>query len=246
MDTILINAIIIKLVNYSMKGWHMIEYVSAGNTDDRVLSRSAELLANGGILALPLDTTWVVVCSLQSKGGIKKLRRISGERDERHFTLLCSDISQFGELCDLDNTRFRLIKRLSPGPYVWILKTLLGTEKALGLRRREVGVRIPNHPLPLELIAVLGCPLYAITAKRSMAAANPENDGDGGAPENAEELPPIPEEDLFDGGWEMEDIPGIDLILDTGEERPRVFSTILDISGPEIRLIRPGAGEWPA
>jgi tRNA threonylcarbamoyl adenosine modification protein (Sua5/YciO/YrdC/YwlC family) len=223
----------------------MIEYVSAGNPDDRVLSRGAELLANGGLLALPLDTTWVVVCSLQSKEGIKKLRRISGERDERHFTLLCSNISQFGELCDLDNTRFRLIKRLSPGPYVWILRTLLGTEKALGLRRQEAGVRIPDHPLPLKLIAALGCPLYAITAKRSMTEADQDRDINA-AGANAEELPPIPEEDLFDGGWEIEAIPGIDLILDTGEERPRIFSTILDISGPEIRLIRPGAGPWPA
>jgi tRNA threonylcarbamoyl adenosine modification protein (Sua5/YciO/YrdC/YwlC family) len=220
----------------------MIEYVTAGNTDDRILSRSAALLTNGGILALPLDTTWAVVCSLQSREGIAKLRRISGERDERHFTLLCSDISQFGEFCALDNTRFRLIKRLSPGPYVWILKTLLGTEKALGLRRRELGVRIPNHPLPLDLIAVLGCPLYAITAKRSMNGGSPEEVVPAGHPE---ELPPIPEENLFDGGWEMEDIAGLDLILDTGEERPRIFSTILDISGPEVRLIRPGAGPWP-
>ncbi|MFP3041295.1 L-threonylcarbamoyladenylate synthase [Treponema primitia] len=223
----------------------MIEYVTAGNTDDRVLSRAAALLANGGILALPLDTSWAVACSLRSKEGIKKLRRISGERDERHFTLLCSDISQFGELCDLDNTRFRLIKRLSPGPYVWILKTLLGTEKTLGLRRREVGVRIPNHPLPLDLIAALGCPLYTITAKRSMA----DDDRDDAAPDTAEEsaelLPPIPEEDLFDGGWEMEDLAGLDLVLDTGEERPRIFSTILDISGDEVRLIRSGAGPWP-
>jgi hypothetical protein len=58
-------------------------------------------------------------------------------------------------------------------------------------------------------------------------------------------LPPIPEEDLFDGGWEMEDIAGLDLILDTGEERPRIFSTILDISGSEIHILRPGAGPWP-
>jgi tRNA threonylcarbamoyl adenosine modification protein (Sua5/YciO/YrdC/YwlC family) len=223
----------------------MIEYVTAGNPDDRVLSRGAALLAGGGLLSLPLDTTWAVVCSLRSKEGIKKLRRLSGERDERHFTLLCSDISQFGELCDLDNTRFRLIKRLSPGPYVWILRTLLGTEKALGLRRREVGVRIPNHPLPLKLIAALSCPLYAITAKRSMAGAV-QDDGESAESGNGEELPPIPEEDLFDGGWEVEGIAGIDLILDTGEERPRIFSTILDISGPEIRLVRPGAGPWPA
>jgi tRNA A37 threonylcarbamoyladenosine synthetase subunit TsaC/SUA5/YrdC len=138
-----------------------------------------------------------------------------------------------------------LIKRLSPGPYVWILRTLLGTEKALGLRRREVGVRIPDHPLPIKLIAALGCPLYAITAKRSMTEADRQDDEGGSVPDSAEELPPIPEEDLFDGGWEMEGIAGIDLILDTGEERPRIFSTILDISGPEIRLIRPGAGPWP-
>ena len=150
------------------------------------------------------------------------------------------------ELCALDNTRFRLIKRLSPGPYVWILRALLGTEKALGLRRQEVGVRIPDHPLPLKLIAALGCPLYAITAKRSTAGVDRNDDESGAVAGAAEELPPIPEEDLFDGGWEMEAIPGIDLILDTGEERPRIFSTILDISGPEIRLIRPGAGVWPA
>jgi tRNA threonylcarbamoyl adenosine modification protein (Sua5/YciO/YrdC/YwlC family) len=228
----------------------MIEYVTAGNTDDRVLARAAALLANGGLLALPLDTSWAVACSLRSKEGVKKLRRISGERDERHFTLLCSNISQFGELCDLDNTRFRLIKRLSPGPYVWILKPLLGAEKTLGLRRREVGVRIPDHPLPLDLIAALGCPLYTITAKRSMAAPPtdagfPAEERDTGGEETPGELPPIPEEDLFDGGWEMEGLPGIDLILDTGEERPRIFSTILDLSGPEIRLIRPGAGAWP-
>jgi tRNA threonylcarbamoyl adenosine modification protein (Sua5/YciO/YrdC/YwlC family) len=227
----------------------MIEYVTAGNTDDRVLSRAAGLLANGGLLALPLDTSWAVACSLRSKEGIKKLRRLSGERDERHFTLLCSNISQFGELCDLDNTRFRLIKRLSPGPYVWILKPLLGAEKTLGLRRRELGVRIPDHPLPLDLIAALDCPLYTITAKRSMAAeANfpvENNAGETGDHGSLGELPPIPEEDLFDGGWEMEAIAGIDLILDTGEERPRIFSTILDISGPEVLLIRPGAGPWP-
>jgi tRNA threonylcarbamoyl adenosine modification protein (Sua5/YciO/YrdC/YwlC family) len=209
----------------------MIEYVVPNNIDDRILSRSAALLSEGGVLALPLDTSWAIVCSLQSKEGIKKLRRLSGHREEDHFVLLCSAISQFGELCDLDNTRFRLIKRLSPGPYVWILKTLLGTEKALGLKRREVGVRLPDHPLPPALINALGCPLYAVTARHSMA----------GGPD-----PELDEEDLFEGGWELEDIEGLDLILDTGEERQRIFSTILDLTGPEVQLIRAGAGPWPA
>ncbi|MDR2258931.1 MAG: L-threonylcarbamoyladenylate synthase [Treponema sp.] len=228
----------------------MIEYVVPANIDDRILTRAVRVLNAGGLLALPTDTSWSLACSLTSREGIKKLKSLSGERDERHFTLLCSDISQFGDLCSMDNTRFRLIKRLSPGPYVFILKTLLGTEKALDIRRREAGVRIPNHPVPLRLIKALGCPLYSITAKRSMAAGGerfPGEEDPAKFPEGEKnELPPIPEEDLFEGGWELEDIERVDLILDGGEDRERVFSTILDLSGDEARLLRQGAGPWPA
>ncbi|GHU96780.1 threonylcarbamoyl-AMP synthase [Spirochaetia bacterium] len=219
----------------------MIAQVIPGNIDDRLLTRTAALLTGGGLFALPSDTSWTVACSLASREGIKKLRRLSGERDERHFTLLCSDISQFGEFCSLDNTRFRIIKRLSPGPYVFILKTLLGTEKSLALRRRELGVRIPGHPVPLAVIRELGAPLYSVTAKRGMIAGYESEEADtvdGG-------LPPIPEEELFEGAWELEDIDGLDLILDPGEEQKRIFSTILDMTGDEITLVREGAGPWP-
>jgi tRNA threonylcarbamoyl adenosine modification protein (Sua5/YciO/YrdC/YwlC family) len=206
----------------------MTEYIIPANIDDRILSRASKLLTQGGVAALPTDTSWSVVCSLKSREGIKKLRRLSGERDERHFTLLCSDISQFGEFCSLDNTRFRLIKRLTPGPYVFVLNTLLGTEKALGLRRRELGVRLPDHPAPLSLIKSLECPLYSITAKKNMEV-------DSG----------YEEENLFEGGWELESIAGLDLILDPGEDRSRIFSTILDMKEGEVKLIRQGAGAWP-
>ena len=222
----------------------MIEYIVPTNIDDRVLTRAARLLEGGGLMALPTDSSWSLVCSLKSPAGIKKLRRLSGERDERHFTLLCSDISQFGELCSLDNSRFRLIKRLSPGPYVFILKTLSGTEKALDIRRRETGVRIPGHPVPLALIETLGQPLYSITAKKSMKDEYEQGSGDDD--ETGTELPPIPEENLFEGGWELEDIDGLDMVLDSGEERERVFSTILDLTGEEVKLLRQGAGLWPA
>jgi tRNA threonylcarbamoyl adenosine modification protein (Sua5/YciO/YrdC/YwlC family) len=226
----------------------MIEYVVPSNIDDRILTRAVQTLNGGGLLALPTDTSWSLVCSLKSREGIKKLKTLSNEGDDRHFTLLCSDISQFGELCSLDNTRFRLIKRLSPGPYAFILKTLPGTEKALGLRRREAGVRIPGHPLPLALINMLEHPLYSVTAKQSMAAGYQgefSDKEDAEHDDDAPDLPPIPEENLFEGGWELEGIPGLDLILDGGEEQNRIFSTILDISGDEVKLLRQGAGPWP-
>jgi tRNA A37 threonylcarbamoyladenosine synthetase subunit TsaC/SUA5/YrdC len=178
---------------------------------------------------------------MKSKEGIKKLRRLSGSRDEEHFTLLCSDISQFGELCHFDNTRFRLIKRLTPGPYVFILKTLLGTEKKLGLKRSEIGIRLPDYPVPCSLIDVLKCPLYSITAKKSLSDDSfMDESGDASGDESRYE-----EESLFEGGWELEDIDGLDLILDTGDDRNRIFSTVLDMREGEVQLIRQGAGEWP-
>ena len=221
----------------------MIEYIVPSNIDDRVLARAARMLEEGALVALPTDTSWSIVCSIKSSAAIKKLRQLSGERDERHFTLLCSSISQFVEVCNLDNTRFRLIKRLSPGPYVYILKTLPGTEKILDIRRHEVGVRIPDYPVPVSLIETLKHPLYSITAKRSMTGGKREtsNSEDTGA-----ELTPIPEDELFESGWELENINGVDLILDNGEERERIFSTILDLCDDEIKLLRKGAGPWPA
>jgi tRNA threonylcarbamoyl adenosine modification protein (Sua5/YciO/YrdC/YwlC family) len=200
------------------------------------------MLEGGALVAMPTDTSWSIACSLKSVEGIKKLRKISGERDERHFTLLCSGISQFGEVCSLNNSRFRLIKRLSPGPYVFILKTLSGTEKFLDIRRREAGVRIPDYPVPIRLIETLGHPLYSITAKKSMLGGEWETLN---AEEADTELPPIPEDELFESGWELENIDGVDLILDSGEERERIFSTILDLCGDEIKLLRQGAGPWP-
>ncbi|MDR3324616.1 MAG: L-threonylcarbamoyladenylate synthase [Spirochaetaceae bacterium] len=228
----------------------MIEYVVPENIDDRVVAKAARILKAGGLVALPTDTSWALVCSMRSKEGIKRMRRLSGERDERRFTLLCSDVSQFGAVCSIDNRRFRLIKKLSPGPYVFVLQTLHGTDKLLSLRRCELGVRIPDNAVPCAVVDALGAPLYSITAKRSMA----RRPGGGGAPDvgapeggggGVEEPPPIPEDELFEGGWELEDIDGLDLILDGGEDMPLRLSTILDLTDDEARVIRQGAGVFP-
>ncbi|MDR2792772.1 MAG: L-threonylcarbamoyladenylate synthase [Treponema sp.] len=211
----------------------MVEYIVPTNIDDRLLSKGVRILSAGGLIALPTDTSWSIICSYKSREGIKKLRAISRERDEHHFTLLCSELSQLSGLCNIDNSRFRLINRLTPGPYVFILKTLLTTEKALHLQRKEIGIRMPDNPVPIALINALDAPLYSITAKRAMIS--PPVTEDTGEPEDM----------LFDSGWELEDIAGLDLVLDTGEDQARIFSTVLDISGDEVAVIRAGAGMWP-
>ena len=241
----------------------MIEYVVPGNIDDRILSKTVNLLHQGGIAAIPTDTSWSLVCSIKSREGIRRLKEISKDKNERLFTLFCSDISQFGDFCSLDNTRFRLIKRLTPGPYVFILKTLTGTEKALSLRRNEIGVRLPDYPIPLAIINSLGCPLYGMTAKRNMTMSSSEDTAreDFTSPLSKDNLsldnPPVDivdaeeearyytEETLFEGGWELENVRGLDLILDPGEDRSRIFSTVLDLSSGDVQVLRQGAGIWP-
>jgi len=222
----------------------MLEYIVPSNIDDRVINRVTKMLEDGALIALPTDTSWSIVCSIRSASAVKNLRKLSGERDERHFTLLCTGISQFSEVCRLDNTRFRLIKSLTPGPYVFILKTLSGTEKILDISRPELGVRIPDYPVPLRLIENLKQPLYSITAKKSMTGRDEWNQHKL-SEEFETDLPPIPEDELFESGWELEDIEGLDLILDSGEEREKIFSTILDLTEEEIKVLRYGAGAWP-
>ncbi len=218
----------------------MIEHIVPHNPDSRIIARVIALLRDGGTVAVPTDTSWSLVCSAHSKAGTAALKRLSSSRDERHFSLVCAGISMAGEYCSLDNTRFRLIKRLSPGPYVFLLDPLHGTTKKLDLKRGEIGVRIPDHPLALALCEALEGPLYAATAKRSMVDPS---FGDG---DNADDAFAIPEEDLFDDAYELEDIPGIDLILDTGESRPRLLSTVLDLRPSDPECLRAGCGPWPA
>jgi tRNA threonylcarbamoyl adenosine modification protein (Sua5/YciO/YrdC/YwlC family) len=212
----------------------MIESVHPGNIDDRILSRSAKLLKEGAVLALPTDTSWSLVCSLHSKEGIEKLRRLSGERNPGRFTLLCSNLAQLSEFCALDNSRFRLIRKLTPGPYTIILTTLHGTEKTLGLKRAELGVRIPATDLVASLIENLGSPLYGVTAKKVLEELDEDDEEDY-----------FTEDTLYEAARELEELEGVDLILDTGQELERIYSTILDMTGDDTCLVRQGAGPWP-
>jgi tRNA A37 threonylcarbamoyladenosine synthetase subunit TsaC/SUA5/YrdC len=145
------------------------------------------------------------------------------------------------EFCALDNRHFRLVKRLTPGPYAFILRTLLATEKTLHLKRKEAALRIPDSDIALSLIRTHGAPCYSVTAKKSML----EKDGEEAAWDGAEEgAQLIPEELLFEGGWELEAIPGLDLILDSGVEQQRVCATILNLTEDEPVLVRQGTGAW--
>lgn len=210
----------------------MLEYVVAANPDARIIRRAASVLAGGGLVVVPTDTSWSILCSIASRDGVARLKRLVATGRDRPLTVMCSSIAQVSELCEVSSAAFRVMKRLVPGPYVFILPSTNRAARDFDLRRAELGVRIPDHRVPVDLIGALGCAALSLTAKRPMI--------DPGFSE-----PDYPEEELFSGGWELEDLPGVDLILDPGEENERRLGTVLDIRSGEVEVMRQGAGPYP-
>ncbi|OHD13592.1 MAG: threonylcarbamoyl-AMP synthase [Spirochaetes bacterium GWD1_27_9] len=208
----------------------MIEYVFPNSIDDRVLEKVKIILEEGGIVAYPTDTSWGVGCSVLSKEGVNKLKKLKGDFNRYTLTFMCSNLSQITEVVDLSNSNFRFIKKYMPGPYVFILPALESAEKKINMKRIEVGVRIPNNPIPIAIINKLGNPIFSITASKRMEDKTWWDAG-------------YAEENLFEAGYELEDIREIDLIIDSGEVLPKILSTVVRLTENEPEIIRQGIGE---
>ncbi|MBU0936289.1 MAG: Sua5/YciO/YrdC/YwlC family protein, partial [Spirochaetes bacterium] len=181
----------------------MTEYVVSGNPDSRVLQRVARILNAGGLAAIPTDTSWSLVCSISSAGGIARLNKFIKPGAIRPLTVICASITQASALCEINTAAFRTIKPLIPGPYVFVLPSTRAATRDFDLKRAEIGVRIPDNAVALGLVETLGHPLLSLTAKRSML----EDYSDEAA---------FPEDELFAAGWELEELPDLELILDPG------------------------------
>ena len=211
----------------------MIEYVIPSNIDDRILLKAKRILESGGLVAYPTDTSWGIGTSVHSTKGIEKLRKLKGDFHNYTLTLICSNISQISQVAELNNYNFKIIKKFTPGPFVFILKAEYHIEKKVNMKRMEIGVRIPGHPVPIKIIETLGNPIFSITASRIMT--------------NREWWDAkYAEENLFESGWELEDIPEIDMIIDGSEPLAKVLSTVIDMTEENIKIMRQGIGIFDA
>src|SRR4051812_28810311 len=91
------------------------------NPQPRLVRQAAQIIQSGGIVAVPTDSAYALVCRLDDKGAVEKLRQIRGVDDKHHLTLLCRDLSQIAQYARVDNQQYRLLKASTPGPYTWIL-----------------------------------------------------------------------------------------------------------------------------
>jgi len=138
--------------------------VHPDNPQPRLLKQAAQILQQGGIAAVPTDSSYALVCRLDDKTAAENLRRIRQVDDKHHLTLLCRDLSELANYALVDNRQYRLLKLGTPGPYTFILDATKEVPRRLSHpSRRTIGLRVPDHRVTQDLLAMLGQPLLATT-----------------------------------------------------------------------------------
>jgi tRNA threonylcarbamoyl adenosine modification protein (Sua5/YciO/YrdC/YwlC family) len=134
------------------------------NPQHRLLKQAAQILHDGGVAAVPTDSSYALVCRLDDKAAVDNLRRLRGVDDKHHLTLLCRDLSELASYARVDNRQYRLLKLGTPGPFTFILEASKEVPRRVSHpSRRTIGLRVPDHRMLQELLAVFGEPLLATT-----------------------------------------------------------------------------------
>ncbi len=134
------------------------------NPQQRLVRQAAQIVGAGGIVALPTDSSYALVCHLDDKAAVERMRNIRGVDDKHHLTLLCRDLSEIANYAKVDNTQYRLLKSATPGPYTFILEATKEVPRRLSHpSRKTIGLRVPENMIALALLEELGQPLLGTT-----------------------------------------------------------------------------------
>jgi tRNA threonylcarbamoyl adenosine modification protein (Sua5/YciO/YrdC/YwlC family) len=138
--------------------------VHPDNPQVRLLKQAVQLLNQGQVLAVPTDSSYALVCHLDDKNAADQLRRVRGVDDKHHLSLLCRDLSELANYAKVNNQQFRAIKQATPGPFTFILEATKEVPRRVSHpQRKSIGLRVPDHKVLQELLALHGAPLLAST-----------------------------------------------------------------------------------
>ena len=134
------------------------------NPQLRLLRLAAEAVRGGGVIVYPTDSCYALGCALGDKAAMERIARIRETDKDHHFTLVCRDLSEIARYARVENWQYRLLKSCTPGPYTFILEATREVPRRLqNPKRRTIGLRVPDHPVPLLLLEALGEPLMSST-----------------------------------------------------------------------------------
>jgi len=191
------------------------------NPQLRLLKQAVVLLNQGGVLAVPTDSSYALVCHMDDKAAADHLRKVRGVDDRHHLTLLCRDLSELANYAKVNNTQFRMIKQATPGAFTFILEATKEVPRRVSHpQRKTIGLRVPAHDVLQELLSQHGAPLLATTLI-PMGETDPLND-----PEEIRDR----YEKLIAG------------VIDAGA-CSREPTTVVDCTGDTVQIIRHGLGD---
>lgn len=134
------------------------------NPQSRLLQQAGELLSQGGLVAVPTDSSYAVVARLDDKAAAERLRKLRGLDERHHLTLLCRDLAEISQFAKVENTHYRLLKLATPGPWTFILEATKEVPRRVSHpSRKTIGIRVPDHRVARALIDAAGSPLLSTT-----------------------------------------------------------------------------------
>lgn len=142
----------------------MIVCVNPDNPQPRLINRIVEVLRSGGVIAYPTDTVYGIGCDIFNKKAIEKIYQIKRRSKYKPFSFICADLKNISEYARVSNFAYRIMKKLLPGPYTFILEGSSLVPKLMLTRRRTVGIRVPDHPVCLAIVRALGHPIVSTSA----------------------------------------------------------------------------------
>jgi len=186
----------------------------------RLVRRAAEIVRGGGLIAYPTDSCYALGCHLGDARAVARLRRVRHMDARHHLTLMCRDLSELAAYAIVDDARFRLLKRATPGSYTFILRATREVPRRLAHpKRKTIGVRVPAHPVAHALLAELNEPMLSATLLLPGEAAPPTDAA------------------AIRSRLEHE----VDLVIDAGSCGVEP-TTVLDLTGDEAVVLRAGKG----
>ena len=134
------------------------------NPQARLCRQAAELINKGAVAAIPTDSCYALVCHLDDKNAVERLRRLKGISDKHHLALLCKDLTDLGSYAKVNNVQYRLLKSMLPGPYTFILEASKEVPKRVSHpSKKSIGLRVPKHPVVQALLEYTEGALIATT-----------------------------------------------------------------------------------
>lgn len=142
----------------------MILEINPTHPEPRKIRKVVEVLLDGGIIAYPTDTYYGIGCDLFKKDAIERIYQLKRRSQSQPFSFICSDLKNISEYAQVTNYAYKTMKRLLPGPYTFVLKGSRLVPRIMLTKRKNVGIRVPDHPISLAIVQELGHPVINTTA----------------------------------------------------------------------------------